>query len=90
MVDQITMENIVRGDFSFLRKELIAEMVRQVSLRAVDPPRFDEIFEHHMFGLIGKLSKRLETATQETEKAPAPGSTLSFPTSQRTEQRPGP
>lgn len=84
MVDQITMENIIRGDFSFLRKELLEEMARQVRLRDVDPPRFDEIFEHHMFSLIGKLAKRMETAPQGTEQAPVPSSTLSFPTGQRT------
>lgn len=83
MVDQITMENIIRGDFSFLRKELLAEMTRQVGLRIVDSQRFDEIFEHHMMSLIMKTSKRLETLEEKTEQAPVPESGLSFPVSPR-------
>lgn len=84
MIDQITQENIIRGEFSFLRKRLLEEMQRQIVLRSFDPMRFDETFEHHLLALIFKLAARVQTQTPEEPLAAAPDHAPLFPTAQHT------
>lgn len=84
MIDQVTQENIIRGEFSFLRKRLLAELQRQIGTRIFDQMRFDETFEHHMLALVFKLALRVQTETPEAKPEVSPADSPQFPSAQHT------
>lgn len=82
----IANETIIRDQFRFLRINLLSELSRQIALREFNTPRFDEVFERHMYQLIAKIegkAKEIPTEQQTSEPESSPVPSLEFPSSPR-------